>query len=570
MYLKSQDRFADYNFEGSNFNVLLDILALNSYHNAFMTSMAGNEMFLDTAQLRDSVISHAKDLNYTPRSFKSAQANVVISVTTSDPNKTSILIPKGTTFTSRFGTKNYTFSTDENINISDFNVNPSSSLTFVSNNINLYEGYYVTDTFLYNYAAPQRFIITNSNIDTSSLSVTVIEDMGANVLTYSQTQSLFDINSESQVFFIQGAENFTYEVTFGDGISGRIPKDNSTIIIEYRICNGELPNGCSSFVPDSIIDGESNVIVTTTAKASSGSVSEDIESIRFNAPKHFATQERAITSSDYETLLKQAFPEINAVTAFGGEELNPPQFGKVMVSVDLNEIDGLPTIKKDQYYNFLKSRSTVSMEPVFVDPEYMYILVDTTVSYNINVTNLTINDIKTIVSSSILSYANSKLNNFKKTFRYSNLLKAIDSSQSSIVSNLTNVKAIKVINPVLSKYLTFDVKYGITLESYASSNDVDVISSSVFTYNGQQARLKDSNGKLQVVSSLNGNLIDIVGTINYAQGLLQFSNFKVESYVGSGIKIYSVPINNDISTLNNVILNIVEDDVVIKVLPVKE
>jgi hypothetical protein len=166
---------------------------------------------------------------------------------------------------------------------------------------------------------------------------------------------LFDLNSTSKVFFVQGANSGSYEIIFGDGVSGRKPKDNSTIIVEYRICNGELPNGCNTFISDGTIDGESKIAVRTITSATAGAVSESIESIKFNAPKHFAAQERAVTTEDYETLLKIKFPEINAVTAFGGEDLDPPQFGKVYVAVDLNELDGLPETKKIEYYRYLKT-----------------------------------------------------------------------------------------------------------------------------------------------------------------------------------------------------------------------
>ena len=242
-YLRSQDRFQDYDFDGSNLNVLLDILSINTFHNAFYLNMVGNEMFMDTAQLRDSVVSHAKDLNYTPRSFRSSQANVNIEVTSNNLNKRSLLIPKGTSFTSNFGSKNYTFTVGENILITDYTINENTSVTFYGNNIALYEGYYISDTFVYSYSNPTRLILSNKNVDISSLSVTVIEDGGSSVKTYNRALSLFDLTTTSRVFFIQGAENDNYEVIFGDGVSGRRPKDNSTILIEYRICNGELPNG---------------------------------------------------------------------------------------------------------------------------------------------------------------------------------------------------------------------------------------------------------------------------------------------------------------------------------------
>ena len=571
-YLKTQDRFKDYDFEGSNMSVLLDILSYNTYHNSFYLNMIGSEMFLDSAQLRDSVISHAKELNYTPRSFKSAAANVSITVKSSTMNKRSIVIPKGYTFTSRFGPRNFTFSTADNFVISDYTINPAKTeLTFTGVNIPIYEGYYVADNYTYSSNNPQRFIISNKNVDISSVSVTIAEDVGATTLVYNRAQSLFDLNSTSTVFFIQGAENDSYEVVFGDGVNGRMPKNNSVITIEYRVSNGELPNGCREFTPDTTLDNEADISVTTNQNASGGAISETLESIKYNAPRHFNTQERAITTEDYETLLKINFPEVNAVTAYGGENLDPPQFGKVFVAVDLNELDSLPQVKIDQYYNFLKPRSPVSIDPVFVDPEYTYIQVKSIVNYNVNVTRLSTEDIKTITKSAIIDYAQLYLNNFNRIFRYSKLVQAIDNSQSSIISNETDIKIMKVILPETGTLLTFDVNFRIPLNIiYGSDGAGYSISSTVFNYKGASAVLKDNGvSSIDVISATTGQFIETVGVINYDTGLLQFSNFKIDSYVGAGIKIYASPKNKDISTINNVILNIDEEDVEITAVAVR-
>ena len=571
-YLKTQDRFKDYDFEGSNMSVLLDVLSYNTFHNAFYLNMVGSEMFLDSAQLRDSVVSHAKELNYTPRSFKSAQANVNVTVVSDVLNKRSIVIPKGYTFTSRFGPKNFTFSVADNFIISDYTQNAArTQLTFTGSNIPIYEGYYVADNYTYSSNNPQRFIISNKNVDTSSITVTVMEDVGATTLVYNRAQSLFDLNSTSPVFFVQGAENDSYEIVFGDGVNGRMPKNNSVITIEYRISNGELPNGCNSFTPDTTLDSESDITVTTNQNASGGAISETLESIKYNAPRHFNTQERAITTEDYETLLRINFPEVNAVTAYGGENLDPPQFGKVFVAVDLNEVDSLPQVKIDQYYNFLKPRSPVSIDPVFVDPEYTYIQVKSTVNYNVNVTRLSTEDIKTITKSAIIDYALTNLNNFNRIFRYSKLIQAIDGSQASIISNETDISVIKVIVPETGLLLTFDVNFRVPLKIiYGADGKGYSISSTVFNYKGNKAVLKDDGiSAIQVISASSGQLIETVGQIDYTTGLLQFSNFKIDTYVGAGIKIYAAPKNKDLSTVNNVILNIIEEDVEITAVAVR-
>lgn len=570
-YLKSQDRFNDYDFDGANINVLLDLLAYNTFQNNFYLNMVGNEMFLDSAQLRDSAVSHAKELNYVPQSFKSAQAKVDITVTSSTTAKRSLVIPKGFSFSSRLLNKNYTFTIPENIVISDYTLS-GGNVVFTGKDITLFEGYYVNDSYTYTYNNAQRLLITNKNVDISSLIVTVIEDAGSTVTNYSRASSLFDLDSTSKVFFVQGAENDSYEIVFGDGVSGSRPKNNSVIQLEYRLSNGQLPNGCKSFTPDGPIQGETSVVIQTISAAAGGTVSESIESIKYNAPRHFTTQERAITTEDYETLLKLNFPEINTVTAYGGEDLDPPQFGKVYVSVDLKEVDALPDIKRQEYYRFLKPRSPVSIDPVFVDPEYTYLGVTSKVNYNLNVTALSVDDIRTIVGTSIIQYALNNLNNFNRTFRYSKLIQAIDSSQVSIISNETDINVIKIVSPLTGKFLTFDVLYNIPLAVEKPTLDATQFSvySSPIIYKGIKSFIRDNGeGALTVLSTASEALIDTIGTIDYDTGLLQFSNFKIDSFTGPGIKFYAYPRNKDISTINNVILNIIEEDLNITVVAVR-
>ena len=561
-YLRSQTRFQDYDFEGSNMNVLLDILSYNTFHNMFYLNMVASEMFLDSAQIRDSVVSHAKELNYVPRSFRSAEANVNISIVTTDTTKRTIPIPKGTTFTSRFNNRNYTFSTGELVTLTDYTVNADTTLTFDGLNIQLYEGYYVNDTFTFVNNNTQRFILSNRNCDIDSATVTVIEDTGANTLVYTKASSLFGVDGDSQVFFVQPAENETYEITFGDGVSGRKPKDNSIVSVEYRVSNGQLPNGCNTFKADTTIDGEADIIISTNSAAAGGSVSEDIESIKYNAPRHFTTQERAVTTEDYENLLKQNFSEINAVSAYGGEDLTPPQFGKVFVAVDLVDVDGLPEVKKDQYYRFLKPRSPVSIDPEFVDPGYTYIEVTSTVNYNLNTTKLSSEDIRTIVTSAIRQYALDNLNDFNRVFRYSKVTNAIDSAQGAIISNETNVKLIKIVTPTLGALQTFDVDFQTELDtSLAESVGGYTLQSTRFTYNGERATFQDDgNGTVNIVSTT-GSVITNIGTIDYETGLVQISGLNISAYEGAGIKVKAVPLSKDVRVVNNIILNIAEDDI---------
>ena len=377
-FLKAQDRFKDYDFDGSNLSVLLDVLSYNTYQNAFYLNMISNEMFLDSAKLRDSVVSHAKELNYLPRSFRSSSAVIQLVITSSDASKRSIVIPKGTSFTSRVDDFTYNFSTTENYVIT--NRTPSgSNFVYESEAIRVYEGNYLSDTYTVNYANPLIYKISNKRVDLESGLVTVFEDNGTTVQTYRRATSLFGHDGNSKVFFLQPGIGDTYEVVFGDGVVGRKPKNNSVCIIEYRTCSGELPNGAFRFINTARIDNEPNIVIETITAAADGAVAEDLSSIKYNAPRAFTTQERAVTSEDYENLLKANFPEINAVVAYGGEDANPPQFGRIFLSIDLDEVDGLPKIKEAEYKKFLRSRSSVAIEPLFVSPDYTYLYVDTNI-----------------------------------------------------------------------------------------------------------------------------------------------------------------------------------------------
>ena len=572
-YLKSTPQFKDYDFEASNISVLLDLLAYNTYNNSFYLNMIASEMFLDSAQIRDSVVSHAKELNYLPRSFRSSKADLEVVINSSDPQKKNITIPKGTGFTSRIGANTFLFTTDQNIVVT------SANSTFRTT-LSVYEGDFISDRYVYSDRIQNRYTISNKNIDLQSLKVVIVEDQGSVIEEYKRATTLLDLDETSKVYFLQAGVNEKYDVLFGDGIVGKKPKNDSGIILEYRVSSGELPNGCRIFRSAENIDNESNVVVTALSVSTGGAVNETIDSIKFNAPRSFGTQERAVTAEDYENLLKQYFPEINAVSAFGGEEADPPQYGKVFVSVDLQNVDGLPKIKEEEYKRFLRTRSTVSMEPVFVSPDYTYIRVDSNIKYNINKTGLNPEDMKTIVISSILNFASINLNSFAKIFRYSKLISNIDSAEASIVSNETEVELAKYLTPKLNtaQKLTVDFKTELAddLPPAAADHpagDKHTISSSFFTFNGVRCNLEDDgNGKIKVVTSSSNShrFVAEVGTVDYAKGRIEIKSFNISSYEGNYLKIYARTRTKDIQSSKNVILNILEPDVNITVEQIRE
>jgi hypothetical protein len=566
--------------------------------------MISNEMFLDSAKLRDSVISHAKELNYLPRSFRSSSAVIKLVITSADSAKRSIVIPKGTSFTSRVDDFTYNFSTTENYVIT--NRTPSgSNFVYESEAIRVYEGNYLSDTYTVNYDRPLNYKISNKRVDLESLLVTVFEDNGTTVQTYKRATSLFGHDGNSKVFFLQPGIGDTYEVVFGDGVVGRKPKNNSVCIIEYRTCNGELPNGAFKFINTARIDNEPNVVIETITAATDGAVAEDLTSIKYNAPRAFTTQERAVTSEDYENLLKANFPEINAVVAYGGEDASPPQYGRIFLSIDLQEVDGLPKIKEAEYKRFLRSRSSVAIEPLFVSPDYTYVYVNTNIKYNINLTGLNPEDIRTNVIDSILNHASTNLNNFGRTLRYSRFIRDIDAAETSIISNETEVELVKYLTPVLSTTVTSTpTSTSGSLVSLATSGvvssgqnvtidfknplrndvpgkgaehligDIHVVSSSTFTYNGlANCRLEDNGDGIMRIINTSGTqhrtILDI-GTVDYDTGIVRINNFNITNYTGTSLKVYAKPRNLDITSSQNVILNILENDVDVTIEQIRE
>lgn len=577
-HLKTNTAFRDYDFEGSNMSVLVDLLAYNTYLNGFYTNMVASEMFLDTAQIRDSIVSHAKELNYVPRSYSSSKASIAVAIKPST-NVSSVLIPKATQFTTKLGSNNYTFVTDQNIVINTSNTSSGA----YEKTIDIYEGTYVIDTYVYNTAnSQQRFVLSNPTVDLSSITVTIVEDGGATIQTYLRASSLFGITSSSKVFFVQPAENSQYELVFGDDVFGRRPLNGSAIVVQYRTCSGELPNGSSKFINDSAVDGHTNVTITTISSATNGSVNESIESIRYNAPRSVATQERAVTTNDYKVLLQTQFPEIQAITVYGGEDVTPAQYGKVFISVDVQNADGVPETNKKIYQDYIKNKTPLTISTEILDPEFMYIDVNAFVRYNVNISQKQLEEIKTLVQSAINQFSTTYLNDFESTMRYSRLVEAIDAADTSIVGNETQVRAIKILTtPTLqigsttSYTINFDVplnkEYGDVGSTYLKILTHTLVSSE-FTYQSKVCRIEDDAGALNIVTDLGDSVtvLKSVGTIDYDAGSVSLIDFAPSDVPGGRLKFYAIPASKDIFSTKNVILRVLEEDINVDVERVRE
>jgi len=569
-YLRDQNQFKDYDFEGSNINILLDLLSYNSYKNAFYLNMLLSESFLDSAQLRNSILSHAKELNYLPRSARSSKARVRIEFEATGESAPYI-IQKGSPLTTLVKNESYTFTIPETITVSSAN-------TTYSFETDIFEGTYIQDTYTYRQGIEnQRFKLTNRNIDTESLTVSVFEDGNEVSDAYKLSTSLLDLDETSKVFFLQPTETGYFEVLFGDNNLGRRPKINSTIVMEYRTSSGELPNGAREFSVDFDPTGSDELNFTpevnTLENSRDGAEEESIESIRYMAPRHFQTQERAITASDYSIALKGQFPEINAVHAYGGEDLSPPQFGKVFIAVDITNVDGFPESKKIEYRNFIDRRSPFGIRPVFVDPEFSYLSVRSKVRYDVNVTSASRETLKSIIKNAIVDYNEEYLNDFNVILRNSKLETEIDNSDASIISSVTRTRIYKKINPRLGLSENFRINFGVPIidtipekEDLHRATDVHALVSSLFIFNSEQVLLEDDgSGNIRIMKTdgFINEKIKNVGKIDYNTGQIEINGLVVDSFQGSSIKLYVTPVDPDVVASQNSILTIEDDEIII-------
>ena len=573
-YLKGQTQFRDYDFDGSNMNVLLDVMSYNTYMNNFYTNMAYSEMFLDTAQTRQSAISHAKELNYLPRSCISSAARVQIDISPNDA-PSFIIIPKGTKFTGRTGNTPYTFSTDRS-----YTVTQVDGLYCVSN-ISIYEGKLVTEYYTATSGTTQRFILNNTDVDTSSISVAVRASAAAGAVSteFTRKDSIFGVTATDPVFYIQPTDSDSYEITFGKDVFGKQPVVNNVIEVSYRISSKTAPNGIRTFTSENIAGYP--VTITTIAKSDGGTDRESIESIRFFAPKSIQIQDRAVTESDYEIILKNQFPEIQAISVYGGEELTPPRYGRVVVAVDVQNAEGVSENSKNAYYTYLKERCPIGIEPIVISPEFMFLNVDAKVYYNTKTTTASESDIRVAAKAAIVAYSTNNLSDFRKTFRFSKLGYDIDKSNANILSNDTEVLAIIPINPVLNTATSYTLNFkNILITDHLLTDNESIadhkpaIKSSQFTYNGKTAFIQDNGaGVLQILRTTSTGFVYLnrnIGSVNYVTGQIIITNLSVSAFIGAEIKIYGRTASKDIAAPKDRIITIREQDINITVYGVRE
>ena len=550
-YIASKPEFTDYNFEGSTISMLLDLLAYNTYQNAFYTSMVGNEMFLDSALLRDSVVSRAKMLNYVPRSARGASTTLTVEITpTGAPD--SVTVAKDSEFSATIDGEAYKFVTPQAYSF--------SSTDNYSGTITITEGRPVTHRFTVNTNSPVRYILPNENVDTTSITVDVqTSSSDASSVRYNLASDITEVQANSAVYFLQEVEDSQYEITFGDDVIGQAPVDGNIVIANYRICNGTDGNGISSFTSPSTLGGSSTFTTIVNAATSGGANNETIESIKFNAPKNYETQNRAVLAEDYKRLILRDNGDVQSISVWGGEENNPPIYGKVYISIKPTIGNTISSQRKTEITTELKKYNVLSIDPEFVDATFLYIRPTVEVRYDSKTTTLTGPQVQTKVLNAITNFESTKLGTFdNKTFRYSQFVKAIDAADSSIVSNLTTIRIEKRFVPSLTNSTTYNVSFSNALHNPHPGHRY-AISSSAFTYRGNTSYFDDDgSGNLRIYYIAGSNTRvytnETAGVVNYRTGLVTINAFLPSAFVGSSLSIFADSADDDVNAIRNQIL----------------
>lgn len=479
-FLRQQSEFQDYDFEGSGLTVLLDVLAYNTHYNAYYLNMIANESFLDSASLRNSVVSHAKTVGYTPRSTRAARAVVTITVQTNDTTPGTLTIPRGYVFlSSQLDGVSYRFVTLESYTASKVGT------TFTFPNIVIFEGQLVSYAYTNSVSTnpKQLFTIPDSNVDTSTLRVDVRQSASnTDTVVYSTSADALEVQSSSTVYFLQEGNDSQYQVYFGDGVLGKNIPDGGVITMQYLVTNGGASNQSNNFTSTTTIGGFSNIVINSTLAASGGAARETVDEIKFAAPLNLLSQNRAVTKNDYIRLIQQKYPAFEAVNVWGGEENDPPVFGKVFVAAKPKLGFEISETEKDFVKNtILRPISILTVTPEIVDVDYNFLKITAKVFYEKSKTTLSDSELKANLKTVMLNYSQTSLNKFNSFFKFSGLKSAIDNYDRSIISNDVELFVGKKFRPVLGiadSYTLdygFELKRGTTSDNFFSTPDFTVI-----------------------------------------------------------------------------------------------
>ena len=566
-YLRGQSDFTDYDFEGSALANLIDVLAYNTYYTAFNTNMVVNELFIDSATLRDNVVAIAKQLGYRPKSITSPTAYVSFTVTYNNPTTdTELILKKGTGFIATYDNNIYQYVTLDDVKAQVAN----NVATFT--NVSVVEGSQVVDTFTFDAAAKsQRFVLDNKNIDTNTIRVKVFPGGGTFNEAYLVADNILGVDGNSKVFFLDEVDDGRYEILMGDGVLGRKLEDNSLIEVSYMTTSGPESNGVKTFVFSGVLENPNGVSpssfttdITSSVASAGGEEQETTQKIKYTAPKAYGTQERAVTAQDYEAIVRKVYPATSDIIIFGGEDQDPPEYGKVFIALKPTDQSYLTSLTKQKIIADLKKYVVASVEPKIVDPSILYVEMNSKIYYNGVATDQTTSQIRDKVIGGVQSYLDtSDTEKFNGKFRYSKMVGVIDDVDININSNLTSITMRKDFYPQLNSTFYYEVCFQ---NSFDKDCDEPVLSSTGFRvteYPNFDVYLEDRDGKIILYSldSVTGEKVVLdkeIGDIDYDKGELMMYNLTIikGSFFDNRISVRVKPLLNDIKALREVYLDV--------------
>lgn len=551
-YLQGQTEFSDYNFESSTLSILLNVLSYNTYHNSFYLNMVANEMFLDSSQLRTSVVSRAKMLNYTPRSSVGATAAIDAVVTPGD-SPSSITVDANTQFSATVNGISYSWVTSESTSLTS---QPNGTFT---GTLNIVEGTPLQHRFTVNTTTPVRYILPNENTDTTSFTIRIQESTANSVTTtYTLVSDLSVVDSTSTVYYIQENEDNLYEVYFGDGVFGKKPINGNIVIIDYRVVSGTAVNGANTFATPASLGGYSNFTTTTSSVAQGGALQETIESVKFNAPFKFQSQDRLVTMQDYKNIILTENGDLSSINVWGGEDNDPPIYGKVFVAAKPTSGSLLSNQKKEAIRTSLKSRNTLSIDVEMVDATYLYVNPTITVRYNPELTSLSAAALNDKIQTALISFEADKLGTFGNKFYLYELTEKLKDADSSFISVDVDILLEKRFIPLTTEISTYQINYyQKVFEPHAGH--LGSLTSTSFTVDDTSALFLDHDGygilRTYTVDSGSKNYRDNnFGTIDYDTGLITLTNKLISAYDGDYLSLKIKPNGKNIFGQRNQII----------------
>jgi hypothetical protein len=567
-FLRQQDQFTDYDFEGSTISTLLDVLAYNTHYNAVYANVLANEMFLDSADIRNSIVSHAKHVGYTPRSATSpiAKLNVVVS----DLTGSSATAARGTTFTTTVDGTSYNYIVKD-----DTTISPVSGV-YTFSELPVYEGTLVNNKYTVDVTnADQRFLIKNKFADTTTLQVTVQNSSSdTTTVTYTKSTDLADVISTSTVYYLEGVEDEQYEVIFGDGVLGKALSTGNIVTLSYIVTSGTGSNGATSFSLSGNIAGSSSATITTASNSSGGAEPETPDSIRFNAPRQYASQNRAVTTKDYEARVKTIFPNAKSVQVWGGEDNSTPVYGRVYISINPKSGVTVTESNKSDIVTQLKDFNVASITPVIEDPETTFIQLNVVVKYDQKATTKAPDTIKSLVQNTITTYNENNLQQFDQMFRHSKFIETINKVDTAILSNITTVKLHKSFTATTTGTTTYTISFNNAFYNPHSGHNASaggILVSSGFKISGDTTNEyfldEDGQGNVRlyyITAGVRTYTNNTQGTINYTTGQIVLNSLHisevsdVDGSTSTAVRLTVVPNSIDIKPVRNQVIEIDE------------